>query len=182
MAKAATVTKNRRRADTADQHAGHDAHLEGVHDEYPKNWAPPAHLDAPKPRPGMAQRWVRESIRGEADPQNFANQLRQGWRPRSFTTVPVGERKRYPSVKLAEHGEVMKSGDLILCEIPQKLAQQMGAFYAAKRKGQITSLVAGHVREINAENDPDRGFGEIEVKHKSSVTRRPIVAADIDEE
>lgn len=180
--------KSRRKAAAAaggdnNHHDIHDEHFEGEgHETYPKNWEPPAHLAAPKERSGYVQRWVRTNIRGENDPQNIANQLRQGWRPRSFTTVPASERTQYPSAAMGKYGEVMKSGDLVLCEMPKNLFDQMKVYYANKRRGQVEALVASHLTKTQSSTDAEHGFGEITMSRRSSVTtRKPIVAADAED-
>lgn len=169
--------------------ASHDVHAahydDDIHSSFPLNWAPPAHLEAPKARPGMVQRWVRFDLRGEQDARNISAQTRQGWRPRGFNTVPADERSRYPKMKMGSLGEVMKSGDLVLCEMPQKLFNQMKDFYQSKREQLVKGLEDkghGEVAALNAADNTDHGFGAISVTRKStSGTRRPAVAADMDE-
>lgn len=51
-------------------------------------WEEPALLDAPPPRPGMVQRWVRTSILGTETPQHVMRRNREGWQPRPLDTIP----------------------------------------------------------------------------------------------
>jgi hypothetical protein len=177
-------------ADLALNHRGHDDHETQAGDEhfdaethahFPESWQEPQKLDAPTPRPGMEQRWVRVDIKGEADPNNVASQFRQGWRPRSFDTVPQAERARFPSINIKTFGAVMKTGDLILCEMPKGIFEQMKAFYAARARKQLAAISPeAVVAQHNSQVDPDHGFGEIEVTRRSGsgTGRVPMVARD----
>jgi hypothetical protein len=53
-------------------------------------WKRPSTLEAPPPRPGYVQRWIRTSIGASNDPQNVSKRFREGWRPRPADTVPRG--------------------------------------------------------------------------------------------
>lgn len=168
--------------DTHDMHDA-DAHFDGdVHDpdKFPENWAAPSTLDAPPPRAGMEQRWVRVDLVGKADVQNFQMQSRQGWRPRTFESVPAGMRSKFPSAKMGRFGTVMRSGDLVLCEMPKKVYDQMKAYYQAKREGQVQSLVADNIASQNARAKEGSGFGPIEMTRRTKVSvRSPIAAEDV---
>lgn len=159
-----------------------DEHFDGeVHAHWPTQWTEPQKLDAPSCRPGFVQRWVRADLKGEADPNNVASQFRQGWRPRDFLSVPEGERVRFPSIDIQGFGSVMKNGDLILCEMPVGIFEQMKAFYARRAQKQLSAISPeAVVAKHNSEVDLDRGFGEITVTRSSRVGggRVPMVARD----
>jgi hypothetical protein len=156
------------------------AHFDNsVHENYSENWKPPAHLEAPEPRAGWVQRWIRTDLVGKADGQNVASASRTGWMPRPLTTIVAAHRKRYTAVRSKAFGDVIKSGDLILCEMPQKRFRQMQDFYRTKARGQVDALVSDHIAKQNASSEGEDGFGPIRMTRKSKVTvRRPIVASD----
>lgn len=156
------------------------AHFDNsVHENYSENWKPPAHLEAPEPRAGWEQRWIRTDLVGKADGQNVASASRTGWMPRPLTTIAAAHRKRYTAVRSKAFGDVIKSGDLILCEMPQKRFRQMQDFYRQKARGQVDALVSDHIAKQNDSSEGDDGFGPIRMTRKSKVTvRKPIVASD----
>lgn len=166
-------------------HDGHDADLhfgDDIHtDDMAKNWAPPTQLDAPEPRPGMKQRWIRSSLLGKSDGKNISQQGGQGWRPRALSSVPEGERKRYPTSKDARTAaEFMVNGDLVLCEIPERLFNQMRDHYRGKSKGQTDALIDANLAGAAIKGGERHGIGAPHVAERSSrvTTRRPIAAAD----
>lgn len=169
----------------AGMHDGVEAemhHEDEIHtDDMTRNWAPPTQLDAPPPRPGMKQRWIRTSLVGKPDAKNAANQGNQGWRPRALTSVPEGERSRYPSTKDARTGGAfMVNGDLVLCEIPERMFNQMRDHYRGKATGQVDALIDQNLAKAAVPGGHRHGMHAPEVVERSSrVThRRPIVAAD----
>jgi hypothetical protein len=53
-------------------------------------WRRPSNLDAPDPRPGYVQRWVRYRSGNVEDTENLEKAMDQGWRPRERTTEKRG--------------------------------------------------------------------------------------------
>lgn len=80
------------------------------------SWREPTNLDAPPPRPGYRQKWVRVSSRNEADNINWTTRLRDGWAPRDPKTVP--DAKGYWPVKDHHNTSVIQVAGSILCEMP----------------------------------------------------------------
>lgn len=78
----------------------------------------PTNLDAPKPRPGYLQRWIRADMRSEADNNNWQLKMREGWTPRDPSTVPDYE------VLFGKHTHngagVIRVGGLVLCEMDER--------------------------------------------------------------
>lgn len=155
-------------------HESEMAHDGSVHDdEFPAEWAPPGALDAPEPRAGMDQRWVRFNLLGAPDPQNRSRQSGQGWRPRRINTVPEGERIRYPSMNDSTWGDIIAQGALVLCERPMHLSLQRKKYFDDQRKGQMQALVDQHILP-----DSGRGYGAVELHREKKTIRTPIVASD----
>lgn len=171
----------------AGLHDMHDAamHAEGdIHDadSFPQNWKPPAELEAPPARAGFVQRWIRMSMFGKADANNMADQGRQGWRPRTLESVPDGDRKQFPTMKdPRSSGQFLVNKDLVLCEMPQRLFDQMRAHYQGKARGLVDAMVDKPLAQDAVAGSANHGMGAPYVAERSTkVTtgRSPIVAAD----
>ena len=157
-------------------HEGHEAEAvtTAIHEEeFPANWTPPSNLDAPPPQSGMVQRWCRMSILGAPDPQNRARQAGQGWRPRRLSTVPEGERIRYPALNDSAWGDVIAQGALVLCEMPERLAAQRKEYFDSLRHGQMQALVDNNILPASG-----KGYGAVELTREKKSVRAPIVASD----
>jgi len=107
-------------------------------------WRRPTALDAPPPRTGFVQRWVRMSIRSDKDTVNWSNKFREGWRPRQPDTLPDDFRHLTGSMEAASSGLIIVGG-LVLCEMP---AQMM----ASKRRA-IRDLVEKQNQSVRTETD-----------------------------
>lgn len=107
---------------------GHDARVDeqseydATHLEEPSQWVRPSSLEAPPAREGMTQRWVRHSLRGEADPKNLNRQYREGWRFRDPATLP--EDWQIFAVHANKKEGYVQVDDLVLMEIPTKTLEQ----------------------------------------------------------
>jgi hypothetical protein len=139
-------------------------------------WRRPMSLEAPPPRPGMAQRWVRVETRNEVDRMNLSGKMREGWRPRSPATVPGCE--QYYSV--AEHAgqETIRVGGLVLFEIDERiLASKRRAINEQIRKQEES--VRMETAKISAEG-ARQGFAPIEREESGNVStgRRPPTLSD----
>lgn len=84
-------------------------------------WRPPTSLDAPAPRPGYVQRWIRTGFRGgESDTVNLQGKDREGWRPRDPKTIPPGD-SFFLSNSAQMGGTELRVGSLVLHEIPERI-------------------------------------------------------------
>lgn len=100
-------------------------------------WVPPMTLDAPPPRPGMTQRWVRSANGAEPDAKNWSRKMREGWSPRDPATLPP-EYASLPTGKMT-HGNGTKCSTIViegmvLCEMPIERKQLRDRYYAEKTK------------------------------------------------
>lgn len=124
-------------------------------------YAPPSLLPDPTPVPGYVYRWIATHVMGTADPTNVSKKMREGWEP----------------VKAVDHPELMLMGNattgnveiggLMLCKMPQELAQSRDEYYARQAQAQMDSVDNHFMRN----NDPrmplfsdkkssvERGFG-----------------------
>lgn len=161
-----------------DLHFGGEIHDD---DQMAEDWKPPAALEAPAPRANMVQRWIRQSLLGKSDAKNQSMQGQQGWRPRTLASVPGGQRGRYPTIKdKRTTNEFMVSGDLILCEMPQRMFDQMRDHYRNRSHGQVEAIIDNQLAKAVDPRGARHGMHAPEVVERSShvSTRKPIVQAD----
>lgn len=106
-----------------------------------QDWRPVSQLEAPPPRPGYAQLWVRTHIRGVEDTANVSKTLQEGWRPRSAESdLPEGYEP--PVVSLGRYANVIGAYGMILCEMPLRMYNQRKAHYdgmAAKQSADVAN-------------------------------------------
>lgn len=114
--------------------------------ELPTAWRRSSDLDAPEPRPGYVQRWVRCKAGGQEDTDNLEKMLDHGWRPVKRTAAKrVHELTANLNGKFAQY--IVKRG-LILMELPEKLAAQRGQFYRRK-KNLMTQAIDRDLFKLN---------------------------------
>lgn len=98
----------------------------------------PSHtLDAPPPRPGMEQRWVRVKMGGKEDPENLSKARGQGWQPRTLDTV--SEEFAPPTMEYGQLGTVIAVRDLMLCERDKRYGQSRRKYMREKHQRQLAS-------------------------------------------
>lgn len=132
-------------------------------------WQDPSNLDAPPPRPGFVQRWVRASFRTGDDPGNLMRAHREGWRPRAISSVPEGYTPATMTHKSL--GDVIAVEGLVLCELPIGVARQRKKFY--------DKLLSAQNEAINRDIHKDERPGNpIIAQRRTTVTRRPPVVGD----
>jgi hypothetical protein len=132
-------------------------------DETP--WIRPSSLDAPPARNGYTQRWVRQSIRGAADPKNLNRTWREGWRPRQPETLDE-EWRIYANFADKDNGMIVVD-DLILMEIDSRVL--------AKRKEAIQRATAQQMQSVDHDLESTQIAGHPIVKeHHTSVSHPGI--------
>jgi hypothetical protein len=133
----------------------------------------PLLTNAPPPREGFAQRWIRLSALGVEDIAHVMRMRNLGWSPRSPDTVPTGFFA--PVVPHASLGNVISNGDMLLMERPMRLQERQ-----RKMVEQLTRNQTGAVEQYLARNAPGgRGFGQGEVSEfsrKVTTGRVPRIA------
>ena len=86
------------------------------------DWIDPSSLDAPEPRPGMCQRWIRASSFGQDDARNYSRKMREGWKPRPADTVP--SEFSIPVIEKGKLAGAVVVEGMVLCEMPIELAKK----------------------------------------------------------
>jgi hypothetical protein len=112
-----------------------------------ENWKPPSLLPDPAPSADWVFRWVRKSIRGEADPSNVSMRLREGWtvaraedHPEIMAEIIMNESK----------SGMIEIGGLILCKTSRTMAEQRNRYYEDITRRQSDAVN----NNLMKENDP----------------------------
>ncbi len=157
---------------THDVDHGHDNRVDelseerATHQEAPvMPWQRPSSLDAPPPREGMVQRWIRMTIRGVDDPRNMSRKMREGWNPRPASSIP--DTFKHMNSRQAAQDGVFAVDDLVLCEMPESVYSQRASYYAQQTHRQMQAVehdleksqVSGHPihREHRSAADTSQG-------------------------
>lgn len=139
----------------------------------PEEWQPANSLEAPPPRQGMEQRWIRFQNGDKLDPRNWSRKTREGWAPRKVDTVPEGFAP--PTMKHGSSGEVIGVEDLILCERRLETGRSRARYFAAKTVRQQAAVRRQHVDKVQRDG---HGIDVQEKRAQPTVgrgTRRPRV-------
>ena len=109
-----------------------------------KRWTPPQLLPDPTPEPGYVYRWVRTSTLNNADPMNISSKLREGWEPVKVSQHPELQVAASANTRFPDCIEI---GGLLLCKIPQELAEQRDEYYRNQAQTQMHSVDNTLMRE-----------------------------------
>ena len=141
-------------------------------------WRPPTSLDAPEPRPGYAQRWIRTGFRGgEHDTLNIQGKDREGWRPRDPKTIHAGD-AYFLSNNVQMAGSELRVGNLVLHEIPEQVLNAKRRYITDKTR-QLELGVASDTEKASREG-VKAGLPPIIREERANVTtgRRPPTMAN----
>ena len=151
-------------------HTTHDAQTMEytmINDAWDEPWKAPMTLDAPPPLPGMEQRWIAVSLRGQDQPANVSRKFREGWVPRPADTIPA-EFGNAPTIKHGQFEGFIGVEGMVLCHMPKDRVDQRNRHYRQKAARQIE----GVERELHGSEV--RGM-PIHQSMKSTFTRRSPV-------
>jgi hypothetical protein len=115
--------------------------------ERPKQWARPETLPQPDKQPGYRYKWIRISTLGQADPRNISSKLREGYEPVRIEEQPQFQMLVDPNSRFKDNVEV---AGLLLCKIPEEMAEQRNAYFAEQTQAQIDSVDNNFMRENDA--------------------------------
>lgn len=110
-------------------------------------WKPAALTPSPNPREGLDFRYVRASMRGEADNINVSQAMREGWEPVLASDYPelmvVSDRdSQYPDNVLI--------GGLLLCSRPSEIGKQIELHAMKEIDDQMEAVDRNYFREQDA--------------------------------
>jgi hypothetical protein len=147
MADTPTV-QNRTVRETQDR----DSEVRGLKARDPEpfrkyEWKPADALPMPKAPDGWHYRYVRKSIEGDPDVNNFGRYMREGWVTVKLDEHPELATSVNPS---AVNSGLIEIGALILCKIPKEVANSRNQYFAQVTNQQMESVDNNLMRE----NDP----------------------------
>ena len=130
--------------------------------ESPKEWAPPASLDAPTAPDGFRHRWIRAESLGFQDSKNISGRLRSG-----YELVRADEYKDtdYPVITDGKYAGVIGVGGLVLARVPEEVAKARTEYFKRQAQGQDEAVENDLMREehksmpINVERQSRTTFG-----------------------
>lgn len=132
-------------------------------------WRRHSDLDAPPPRPGYVNRFIRIRLGTTRDSARLRQAMREGWRP---VRASSAHGNSLPTINLDQFGDVIGVEDLVLCEMPEKLHKQRQKFYGEKQRRLNSGTERGDdLREISRNNAA--GFGPIQQTRKTRIETRP---------
>lgn len=112
-----------------------------------RSWQRPEVLPTPEPEDGYAFRWVRVSMLGQVDATNVSSKLREGWEPVRAEDYPQFTVLNVEQEKFADN---IVQGGLMLCKVPQEIADERNAHYEQQARNQIQSVDSNLMRENDA--------------------------------
>lgn len=102
-----------------------------------KPWRPSSSLEAPQPPEGYKFRWVRTEIRGEEDRKNVSGRIREGYEPVRADEYPDFDA---PTIEDGKHAGVIGVGGLMLCKVPEEIAESRSEYFAQQTADQMTAV------------------------------------------
>lgn len=138
------------RGDTANEEQ--DPRAKREHDtremsSRPASWKPPTVLPVPDPQDGWEFRWIRVSMRGDADNTNVSRKYREGWEPVRLEDHP--ELKLLPDIDSRFDGAAVIGG-LMLCKNETALMDQKRAYNQEQAEGQMQAVDNNLMRDNDA--------------------------------
>jgi hypothetical protein len=142
------------------------------------SWREPTNLDAPPPRPGFRQKWVRVQSRNEMDGINWNTRLRQGWTPRDPKTVP--DANGFYPVATHHNQSVIQVAGSVLCEMPIQKVKARDAWVQEQNR-KLEESISVETDKVSAKY-VKQGLAPItrtdEVHTTVGGKRRPATMAD----
>jgi hypothetical protein len=169
--KKTTLRQERTREPTHEMRSFESYELEDADRVDEKPWVRPTSLEAPAPRPGFVQRWIRVSSRGADDTTNASRKFRSGWKPRPAETVPPNH--IVPTISHGKWAGAIGVEGMVLCEMPRKMYQKQRDAIAKKTKDVTDAIEA----ELQAHSRPGMPIYQ---DRRSVKVREVEVASDGD--
>ena len=110
-------------------------------------WTPAPLLPSPNPEPGFVFRWVRVSMRGDADNRNVSQKMREGWVPCKLEDYP--ELQVLPDIDNRFEGNIVVGG-LMLCKNSKERMDAKRAYHMDQAENQMDAVDGSYMRENDA--------------------------------
>lgn len=102
-----------------------------------KPWRPSSSLEAPQPPEGYVFRWIRTEVRGYQDSKNVSGRMREGYEPVRAEDYPNFDA---PTIEDGKHAGVIGVGGLMLCKVPEEIAESRAEYFARQTADQMTAV------------------------------------------
>jgi len=110
-------------------------------------WTPAPLLPSPNPEPGFVFRWVRVSMRSDADNRNVSKKMREGWVPCKLEDYP--ELQVLPDIDNRFEGNIVVGG-LMLCKNSKERMDAKRAYHSEQAENQMEAVDGSYMRENDA--------------------------------
>lgn len=137
-------------------------------DNPPSTWKRSTALDAPDPRPGFVQRWVRIKANGQDDHENYISRYEEGWRARDPKTVPRAH--LLTTTKTIDNVQMFVKRGHVLMELTEAAAKQRKEFYQGALDRQTKAV------ENDLWNDNKGAAGRVMPIRDATITSRATLA------
>lgn len=107
-------------------------------------WTPASLTPAPNPREGLEFRYVRASLRGEADNINVSQAMREGWEPVLASDYPE---LMIMSDRGSQYPDNVLIGGLLLCSRPVEIGNQARGYGVNEVQQQMEAVDRNYFRE-----------------------------------
>jgi hypothetical protein len=147
-----------------------DSVTEVDRDNPPSGWKRATALQAPPPRPGFVQRWVRIKSAGQDDTENYERYLEEGWRVRKPSTVPRAH--SLATTKSSNNGQMIVKRGHVLMELTESANNQRKAFY----QGSLDRQTRAAENELLSDNKGAAGrvmpLTDATIKSRAALAKR----------
>lgn len=109
-----------------------------------RSWQRQSMLPVPEPRDGLKFRWVRTSSLGQGDMTNVSRRFREGYVPVKASEFPELHVMSDVDSRFPENIEV---GGLLLCAIPQDIADDRTYGQVEEAQAQLDAVDRNYMRE-----------------------------------
>jgi len=137
----------------------------------PRRWVRPSNLDAPPAKAGFVHRWVSTETRGQSNATNAAKRFREGFEPVRAEEYPDFHA---PTIDDGKFKGVIGVGGLILCRIPQEIADDRNRQIQGRIEEAASEIDSTLERDIS---DPDVPLTR-ELNHTTTVGGQPAEFRD----
>ncbi len=110
-------------------------------------WIPSTILPSPDPEPGWSFRWIRVSMRGDADNRNVSQRFREGWVPCKLEDYP--KLQVVPDIDSRFEGNIVVGG-LMLCKNSAEKMDSKRKYHEGQAQSQMEAVDHGYMRENDA--------------------------------
>lgn len=108
-----------------------------------RSWVEPTMLPDPAPQDGYVFKWVRTATRNVEDKTNYQKRIREGWEPVDAADHP----ELMLELAVGQASGKVEVGGLILCKMPQEMAEQRKDYYQRRTAAEMDSAENSYLRD-----------------------------------